>query len=59
VRIVDGPFANFSGQVDEVNPERGYDARDVVTISDAPRPWNGIPAGGKGLSMAKQGYGSV
>jgi transcriptional antiterminator NusG len=23
VRIVDGPFANFSGKVDEVNPERG------------------------------------
>ena len=31
VRIVDGPFANFSGKVDEVNPERGT-LRVAVTI---------------------------
>src|SRR5438105_13308567 len=31
VRIVDGPFANFSGKVDEVNPERGM-LRVMVTI---------------------------
>jgi transcription termination/antitermination protein NusG len=31
VRIVEGPFANFSGRVDEVNPERGT-LRVMVTI---------------------------
>jgi len=31
VRIVDGQFANFSGKVDEVNPERGT-LRVMVTI---------------------------
>ena len=31
VRIVDGPFANFSGKVDEVTPERGT-LRVMVTI---------------------------
>jgi transcriptional antiterminator NusG len=31
VRIVDGPFANFSGKVDEVNPERAT-LRVMVTI---------------------------
>jgi len=31
VRIVDGPFANFSGKVDEVNPDRGT-LRVMVTI---------------------------
>jgi transcription termination/antitermination protein NusG len=31
VRIVDGPFASFSGKVDEVNPERGT-LRVMVTI---------------------------
>jgi transcription termination/antitermination protein NusG len=31
VRIVDGPFANFSGKVDEVNPER-CTLRVMVTI---------------------------
>ena len=31
VRIVDGPFANFQGKVDEVNPERGT-LRVMVTI---------------------------
>jgi transcription termination/antitermination protein NusG len=31
VRIVDGPFANFSGKVDEVNPERST-LRVLVTI---------------------------
>jgi transcription termination/antitermination protein NusG len=31
VRIIDGPFANFSGKVDEVNTERGT-LRAMVTI---------------------------
>jgi transcription termination/antitermination protein NusG len=31
VRIVDGPFANFSGKVDEINPERNT-LRVLVTI---------------------------
>jgi transcription termination/antitermination protein NusG len=31
VRIVEGPFANFSGKVDEINPERGT-LRVMVTI---------------------------
>ncbi len=31
VRIVDGPFTNFSGKVDEVNPERNT-LRVLVTI---------------------------
>ena len=31
VRIVDGPFTNFSGKVDEVNPERNT-LRVMVTI---------------------------
>ena len=31
VRIVDGPFANFSGKVDEVNPDRNT-LRVLVTI---------------------------
>jgi transcriptional antiterminator NusG len=31
VRIVDGPFANFSGKVDEVNPDRNT-VRVLVTI---------------------------
>jgi transcriptional antiterminator NusG len=31
VKIVDGPFANFSGTVDEINPERNT-LRVMVTI---------------------------
>jgi transcriptional antiterminator NusG len=31
VRIIDGPFANFSGKIDEVNPERNT-LRVLVTI---------------------------
>jgi len=31
VRIIDGPFANFQGKVDEVNPERNT-LRVLVTI---------------------------
>ena len=31
VRIIEGPFANFSGKVDEVNPERNT-LRVMVTI---------------------------
>ena len=49
VRIVDGPFANFSGKVDEVNPDRGT----LRVHGDDFRPRDaggvGIPASGKGL----------
>ena len=31
VRIIDGPFANFAGKIDEVNPERNT-LRVLVTI---------------------------
>jgi len=31
VRIIDGPFSNFSGKIDEVNPERNT-LRVLVTI---------------------------
>ena len=31
VRIIDGPFANFPGKVDEINPERST-LRVMVTI---------------------------
>ena len=31
VRIIDGPFTNFSGKVDEVNPDRNT-LRVLVTI---------------------------
>ncbi len=31
VRIIDGPFANFQGKVDEINPERNT-LRVLVTI---------------------------
>ncbi|MEI9975938.1 MAG: transcription termination/antitermination protein NusG [Ignavibacteriota bacterium] len=39
VRIIDGPFANFSGKVDEVNPERGT-LRVMVTIFAARHRWS-------------------
>jgi transcriptional antiterminator NusG len=31
VRIIEGPFANFQGKVDEINPERNT-LRVLVTI---------------------------
>jgi transcription termination/antitermination protein NusG len=37
VRIIDGPFANFSGKVDEVNSDRGT-LRVMVTIFGRPTP---------------------
>ncbi len=37
VRIIDGPFANFSGKVDEVNSERST-LRVLVTIFGRPTP---------------------
>ena len=37
VRIIDGPFASFSGKVDEVNTERGT-LRVMVTIFGRPTP---------------------
>ena len=37
VRIVDGPFTNFSGKVDDVNPERDT-LRVLVTIFGRPTP---------------------
>jgi hypothetical protein len=49
VRITDGPFANFSGKVDEVNPERGT-LRVMVTIFGLGTPveldpWPHFPRG--------------
>ena len=41
VRINDGPFANFSGIVDEINPERNT-LRVMVTFSAARHRWNWI-----------------
>ncbi len=37
VRIIDGPFANFSGKVDEVNQDRNT-LRVLVTIFGRPTP---------------------
>lgn len=37
VRVIDGPFANFSGVVDDVNHERGK-VRIMVTIFGRPTP---------------------
>ena len=37
VRIIDGPFTNFSGKVDEVNVERNT-LRVLVTIFGRPTP---------------------
>ncbi len=37
VRIIDGPFTNFTGKVDEVNPERNT-LRVLVTIFGRPTP---------------------
>jgi len=37
VRIIDGPFTNFSGKVDEVNSERNT-LRVLVTIFGRPTP---------------------
>ncbi|MGD0437539.1 MAG: KOW motif-containing protein, partial [Bryobacteraceae bacterium] len=31
VKIIEGPFANFSGKIDEINPERNT-LRVMVTI---------------------------
>jgi transcriptional antiterminator NusG len=37
IRVIDGPFNNFSGTVDEVNPEKGK-IRVLVTIFGRPTP---------------------
>ena len=37
VRIVDGPFANFTGQIEEVNADRGT-LKDSVTICGRSTP---------------------
>ncbi len=37
VRIIDGPFTNFSGKVDEINVERNT-LRVLVTIFGRPTP---------------------
>ena len=37
VRVIDGPFANFNGTVEEVNPEKGK-IRVLVTIFGRPTP---------------------
>ena len=49
VRINDGPFANFSGKVDEINPERNT-LRVLVTIFGRATPGGaGFPASRKDL----------
>ena len=37
IRVIDGPFNNFNGTVDEVNPEKGK-IRVLVTIFGRPTP---------------------
>ena len=55
VRIIDGPFANFSGKVDEVNPERGT-LRVMVTIFGRATPVElEFLAGGE--SLRNRSYG--
>ena len=50
VRIIDGPFTNFSGKVDEINPERNT-LRVLVTIFGRATPVElEFLAGGKGLA---------
>jgi len=37
VRVIDGPFVNFQGAVDDINPERGR-MKVVVVIFGRPTP---------------------
>ena len=56
VRINDGPFANFSGKVDEINPERNT-LRVLVTIfGRAHAGGAGFPAGRKDIEETRR-YG--
>ena len=45
VRIIDGPFANFSGKVDEVNPRAQHAARDGDDLRPRDAGGTGILAG--------------
>ncbi len=62
VRIVDGPFANFSGKVDEVNAGARHAARDGDDFRPRHAGGTGISASGKGLeglnTYGKESYRS-
>ena len=53
VRIIDGPFTNFSGKVDEVNPGAQHAARAGDDLRPLDAGGTGFPAGGKDLSVGQ------
>ena len=63
VRVKEGPFADFNGNVEEVNYEKSK-VRVSVTILVAPRPSNSISARSKDLtstpgSLGPSGRGDI